>query len=80
MIDQLHRLISDVLASVDIDLLMVTFVTEPRIGTVCQKTVLTGTDGETLTLADFNPGDNVYVRGRIIADDTLKVCAMTKTE
>jgi hypothetical protein len=70
----------DVLASVDISSRTVTFVTETRTGTVCQNTVLTGLDGEALALSDFIPGDNVHVKGRIVADDTLKVCAMTKTE
>ncbi|MFH2034824.1 MAG: hypothetical protein ABIJ45_00335 [Candidatus Zixiibacteriota bacterium] len=71
---------TDILASVDVSLRIVTFNTESWIGETCLNTTFTGLDGETLTLADFAVGDNVYVKGRILEGDTLRVNTLTKIE
>lgn len=66
------------LASVDTESNTVTWVGFPWLGLVCKGTSLIGADGESLTLDDFTPGENVYVKGHPLEADSLKVCEMRK--
>lgn len=66
------------LASVDVVAKTVTFTDQTWIG-FCRGARLTGLSGETLTLADFEVGDYVKVKGYPITGDTLKISQMSMT-
>lgn len=69
-----------VLATVDAESRIVTFDALEWIGNVCQGAVLTSADGQTLTLADFSPGETVAVKGFEVEENELNICVMTKTD
>lgn len=68
------------LATVDAENRTVTFDALSWIGLVCQNAMLTGLDGEALTLADFAAGEYVRVKGLPLEGDELKICQMVKVE
>jgi hypothetical protein len=68
------------LATIDVDTRIVTFNENPWIAWVCNGAQLTALDGAMLTLADFNVGDYVAIKGVPITADSLKVSQMSITE
>jgi len=69
-----------VLATIDADNRIVTFDALEWTGNVCPGAILTDSDGQELTLADFSPGETVAVKGFEIEEDNLNICVMAKTE
>jgi hypothetical protein len=67
------------LASVDVEAATVTFDGYDWSGVVCKNALLTGLDGEPLTLADFAAGEWVTVKGFPLDETTLKICEMEKS-
>ncbi len=65
--------------TVDANTRMITFVGLTWEGMVCPKADLTDIDGAELTLTDFVPGDQVYVKG-FPTENALQICVMNKIE
>jgi hypothetical protein len=66
------------IATLDIDLRIVTFTDLAWIGTVCNGAQLLDADGLPIALDDFSVGDAVAVKGLPLEADSLRICRMTK--
>ena len=60
---------------IDVDNFRIIFQPDPP-GSVAEDAIITGPDGESLTLADLEPGQRVYVRGEELGEDFI-VTAIT---
>lgn len=68
------------LSSIDVATRIVTFDALVWIGAICPGAVLTGPNGEPLTLGDFSTGDLVAVKGFPLEGDTLQISQMQIVE
>ncbi len=68
-----------VIEAIDSNTRLVTFVGLDWEGMVCPKAELSDVDGTELTLADFVPGDPVFVKG-FPTENALQICVMNKIE
>jgi hypothetical protein len=68
------------LSTIDVAARIVTFDALAWTGTVCPGAVLTGPNGEPLTLGDFSTGDLVAVKGFPLEGDTLQISQMQLVE
>lgn len=66
------------IATLDIDLRIVTFTGLAWVGTVCKGAQLLDADGLPIALDDFGVGDAVVVKGLPLEADSLKICRMAK--
>lgn len=65
------------IATIDYELMTLTFSDQEWTGFVCQNAILVSQDGDPLTLEDFVVNDTIAVKGFPQEDGTLRVCELT---